>query len=304
MQLSSAGREDSHEESHLIAQYLTLKCQLAMLLAMTVLLVGCSTMPSVEAQQSALSAQSFNADYRLAVTSWMTDPTFEVIRDNESVNVVWDDHVENLVSLQKAANSAWYVTDSKLIPFTNVAREGHYNQRDRGSTLEQALASQLSDSLDVSVERFSRILLTDPKSQFESPMHQAKAKVAELGYDALAMFYFEPRVRVTVGDVMPLDGERQFVSLEAGIAQSRSRSTAKAPYAMAYNTHIAIRALEPDVLLYSHIETYTCNEGDEEYSLPSGIVVTRQQQKSFSQCEHEIVKKAIAKLELAIRSRR
>ncbi|MEQ9452748.1 MAG: hypothetical protein RJQ07_14290 [Pseudomonadales bacterium] len=262
-------------------------------------------MPSVEEQQAAFTAQSFGPDYRIAVTSWMHDPRFYLDYKGQGEASRWERHVENLIMLQEAGNSAWFVTDSQFIPYTNsVGPDGHYNRRSFESVFEQALAKQLVNSLRVQATLLDRQHLEDPQSRVESPMHSAKIKAARAGYDAVAMFYFEPHISVYVGDTMPEDGDAQFVSLDISKPQSRAGADENTPYSMAYDTHVAIRALNPDVLLYSHIATYTCGRNNEDYSLPSGTIVQRKQRKTFAQCEREIIDQAIDDLDVELKARR
>ena len=261
-------------------------------------------MPSTDDQLTTFAAQSFGPSYRIAVTSWMTDAKFELRFQNTGNTPHWDRHVENLVSLQQAGSADWLVTDSSFIPQTKVVTSGvHYNQQSSASRIERVLAARLDKALGVKPTFFDRRQIEDPESRFESPMHSAKAKAAATGYDALAMIYFEPRLRVHADDVISQDSDAQFVSLEGTSLHSDVRSDDAATYAMAYDTHIVLRALKPDALMYSRMATYTCGSGDENYTLPSGIAVQRQQRKTFTQCEVEIIDQAIADLEAELNAR-
>lgn len=256
-----------------------------------ILLSSCYSLPSGKEQQKVLLTQNFSESYVFSITSWLKQPEVTIFNYGSNLNS-FAQGIDKLASLQVASGLDWSVWDSEEIPFTPYTKRSPafvpYNESSVPSTIEKALAQAVKKSLGVSPVFIPRSELNSERPQWQSPVHDAKAIAAAKGYDAVAVIYLTPRMHFNVAASTASRDEKQFVSLDRTETVELASLKTRSASALAYEVHLVMRSVGEDLLMYNRTSYYTCGRDDQDYRLPSGLVVKRKFKQTLAQCEQQI----------------
>lgn len=201
------------------------------------LTTSCATLPTIEEQKLVTARQSFDLEYEFAITSHYDSA---VVQQSETMATMSTYQPDARTYVRKMLGSAF---ESYPPSLSWLSTNTIYNFDQYPSELEEVFAQRIRNALNVTPVFIPRSQVSDRLGTglTSSAMLHAKAIAAEKGYDAVAVIYFTP-VFVAQNNVLDI-------------------SNPLARFTLYYRTHLAVRAVDEDQLMYSSISDHRCDDG-------------------------------------------
>ncbi len=224
-----------------------------------VTLAGCVSVPKLpdtDQQLAEFSRQDFSPAYQVAITSYFNDAKVLVDVSRQKVRFVENQREADRIRWQEK-----FARDDLGIDFTNWA--DLYNRGENVSDIERRFGAKLQEQLSITPAYYSRNRIRkmlEGETLKSSAMMHAKKLASQDGSDAVLVVYLTPILIEADG---MLDKEYRFQ----------------------FDSHVAMRAMAEDKLIYNKIKTYPCAKN----LSPLGKTISEEAPITLAVCERQIL---------------